>query len=312
MPSNAVASSWPELPYDAWRDTCETLHLWLQIAGKIQLAQLPWTNHSWHAALQVTARGVSTRLTPHEAKAFQIEFDFIAHRLVMRAADGAVSSLPLEPQPTLVFYRRVMSALTALGAPVSINTMPSELPNPIRFDVDDVHRSYDREFVHRYFRALVNSQRVLEQFRARFVGKCSPVHFFWGAADLAVTRFSGRAAPLHPGGVPNLPDWVTQEAYSHEVSSAGFWAGGPQYPSAIFYSYAYPEPPGFADAPAAPAAAHYSNALREFVLPYDEVRCASHPDAALLEFLQGAYDAAATLGDWDRNALERPHGFAPS
>lgn len=220
-----------------------------------------------------------------------------------------MATLPLRPQPTAGFYRDVMSSLSKLGVPVRIYTTPNELPDPIPFDTDEVHGSYDSEYVNRYWRVLVQTERVFEEFRARFIGKCSPVHFFWGSADLAVTRFSGRTAPPHPGGVPNLPDWVAREAYSHEVSSAGFWAGSEQYPEAIFYSYAYPEPAGFAAAPVSPSAAHYSDKLREFVVPYADVRAAPSPETALLAFLQSTYEAAAELGAWERGALERRDGF---
>lgn len=304
MSTSHTASAWPPLPYEAWSATCSTLHLWLQIIGKVQLLQCAWLNHSWHVALQVTARGLATRLMPYGSKAFQIELDFIAHRLDIRVVDGASVALPLEPQTTAAFYRKVMEALSSLGLQVEIYKTPCELPNAIPFDQDEVHRSYDPAFAQCYWRVLVQTHRVFETFRARFIGKSSPVHFFWGSADLAVTRFSGRTAPPHPGGVPNLPDWVAQEAYSHEVSSAGFWAGGEQYPHAVFYSYAYPEPPGFAQAPVAPGAAHFSAELKEFVLPYEEMRTAKDPDEVLLEFLQSTYEAAAKLGAWDRGALE--------
>jgi len=303
--STEPLSMWPPLPYEEWRETCATLHLWLQIVGKIRVAQCAWTNHSWHVALRVTATGLTTGLMHRETESLQIDFDFVDHRLVIRVGADAVS-LPLEPQTTATFYRKLMDALQSLGAPVAIHTTPNELPDPvIPFDKDEVHRAYDPEYVNRYWRVLVQAGRVFEDFRARFIGKCSPVHFFWGSADLAVTRFSGRTAPEHPGGVPHLPDWVAREAYSHEVSSAGFWAGGPQYPHAIFYSYAYPEPPGFAGADVRPEAAHYSEELREFVLPYEDMRTAASPDAALLEFLQSTYEAAAALSHWDRGALER-------
>jgi hypothetical protein len=258
--------------------------------------------------LQVTARGLSTRLLGHGANAFQVEFDFVDHHLFLRAMDGSVVALPLEPQPTATFYRKVMGSLAGLKLPIAIRPTPCELPDPvIPFDADDVHASYDPEYVNRYWRILVQAHKVLEQFRARFIGKCSPVHFFWGAPDLAVTRFSGRTAPPHPGGVPHLPDRVTREAYSHEVSSAGFWAGGDQFPQAMFYSYAYPEPPGFAEASV--SAGSYDTTLKEFVLPYDVVRTAGSPETVLLDFLQSTYDAAADRGGWDRSALERSAGL---
>ena len=300
-----TSSAWPALPYEEWRETCATLHMWLQVIGKIRLTHCPWLNHSWHVALQVTARGLTTRLIPYGVTSFQIDFDFVDHQLIIRVTDGGVRSVPLEPQSTAAFYRKVMEAMSALGVPVVIHTTPNELPDPIPFDEDEVHCSYDREYANRYWRVLVQADRVFEDFRTRFIGKCSPVHFFWGSADLAVTRFSGRPAPQHPGGIPHLPDWVAREAYSHEVSSAGFWAGGEQYPQAIFYSYAYPEPPGFAAATVRPAAARFSDTLKEFVLPYAEMRKSASPDAALLEFLQSTYEAAASLGHWDRDALEK-------
>jgi hypothetical protein len=232
--------------------------------------------------------------------------------VLIRTADGRESIVPLEPQTTAVFYRKLMDALVALGVPVTIATMPNELPAPIRFDEDEVHRSYDADYVARYWRILVQSERVFERFRAGFVGKCSPVHFFWGSADLAVTRFSGRPAPPHPGGVPYLPDWVAREAYSHEVSSAGFWAGGEQHPQALYYSYAYPEPDGFSAASVEPSPARYSSTLREFVLPYEDLRKAASPDTALLEFLESTYAAAADTGGWNRAALERHADFPPA
>lgn len=303
-------NEWPALPYEAWRDTAQTLHLWLQIVGKILVAQCPWVNHSWHVALQITARGLGTRPIWHGAKAFQIEFDFVAHVLLIRVVGGGTISLPLVPQSTANFYRSLMRSLGQLNIPVKIHTMPNELPNPIAFDIDELHRSYDPVFANRYWRVLLQSERVFTRFRARFVGKCSPVHFFWGSADLAVTRFSGRTAPEHPGGVPHLPDWIAREAYSHEVSSAGFWAGSEQYPHPAFYSYAYPEPPGFAHARVQPASAHYDTTLREFVLPYESLRNAASPETDLFDFLQTTYEAAANLAKWDRSALERSPDFA--
>ncbi len=300
-----IREPWPALPYDQWRDTAATLHMWLQIVGKIALVQRPWVNHSWHVALRVSGRGIGTGLIPHESGSFQIDFDFIQHRLLLQVIDGRAVSLPLEPQPTAKFYRDVMSSLSTLGVPVKIRTLPSELPDPIPFDLDETHCSYDGEYANRFWRVLAQTQLVFEEFRARFIGKNSPVHFFWGSADLAVTRFSGRTAPPHPGGVPHLPDWVAREAYSHEVSSAGFWAGSEQYPEACFYSYAYPEPAGFATAPVGPLGAHYSTALREFVLPYEAARRSSSPGAAVLEFLQTTYEAAASLGQWRRDELEQ-------
>lgn len=303
-------ASWPALPYQDWRDTYQTLHLWLQVVGKVCLSQCAWINHSWHIALQVTARGLSTRLMGRGNSSFQIEFDFIEHQLAIRMVNGTVVGFALEPQSTASFYRKTMDALARAGIPVTIRTLPNELPDPIPFDKDETHCSYDREFANRYWRAVAQTARVFEDFRARFIGKCSPVHYFWGSADLAVTRFSGRTAPPHPGGIPNLPDWVAREAYSHEVSSAGFWAGNDQVPEAVFYSYAYPEPNGFAGARVSPEAGHFSTTLREFVLPYDDMRRSPAPEQALLAFLQSTYEAAADLGAWDRKALER--ASAPS
>lgn len=305
MQQSKATAKWPPLPYREWSQTAATLHMWLQIVGKIRLRTTPWVNHSWHVTLRTTARGLGTQVMRYEGTAFQIELDFIEHRLTILVDDGRSATLPLEPQTTATFYRNLMNALDELDLPVTINTLPNELPDPIRFDADELHCSYEPEYANRYWRILVQTDRVFEYFRAQFIGKCSPVHFFWGSADLAVTRFSGREAPEHPGGIPNLPDWVTREAYSHEVSSAGFWAGGESYPRAIFYSYAYPAPPGFASVRVSPAAAYYDGTLEEFVLPYDEMRTTASPDSALLEFLQSTYEAAANLGKWDRQALER-------
>ena len=297
--------SWPSLPLEAWRDTCATLHLWTQIVGKVRLRQSAWMNHSWHTTLYVTARGLSTSVMPHGERAFEIELDFVAHRLAIRASDGGEGGFALEPQTVAAFYRKLMDELARLDLAVKISTKPNEVAEAIAFDQDEVHGAYDPEYAHRYWQVLVHADRVFKVFRARFVGKCSPVHYFWGAPDLAVTRFSGRAAPAHPGGVPNLPDEVAVEAYSQEVSSAGFWPGGGPVPHAAFYSYAYPEPAGFAAAPVRPAQAFYSQELREFLLPYDAVREAPSPEAALLEFLQSTYEAAAERGGWARQALEK-------
>ena len=294
-------NAWPALPYEAWKDTYATLHMWLQIAGKIRLAQSPWVNHQWHVTLYLTARGLTTSAIPHGTRVFQIDFDFIDHRVELVTSDGTARSLPLEPQPVAAFYRELMAAMDELGVPVRISRKPNEVPHPIAFDSDEVHRAYDSEYAQRFWRALVQADRVFKAFRARFRGKSSPVHFFWGAADLAVTRFSGRAAPEHPGGIPSLPDRLVREAYSHECASCGFWAGGEHSPQPMFYAYAYPEPPGFKA-----ALPGYEAALGEYVLPYDAVRSASSPDDMLLEFLQSTYEAAANLGHWDRSALEMP------
>lgn len=296
---------WPELRFEAWQETRATLHMWMQIVGKVRLVQGPPLNHSWHATYYVTSRGLTTSPIFHGAQSFQVDFDFVEHRLSVYSSDGGVGGMNLAPRSVAEFYRVFFGELARLELPVRIYAKPNEVPDAIPFQEDTVHRAYDPDSVQRFWRILVQADRLLKQFRSRFLGKCSPVHFFWGAQDLAVTRFSGRRAPEHPGGVPNLPDRVTREAYSHEVSSAGFWPGsdGPvAYPA--FYSYAYPEPPGYGDAPAGPAGAFYSKELKEFILPYEVVRTSSTPDATVLEFLQATYDAAARLGGWDRAALE--------
>ncbi len=297
--------AWPELPLEAWRETYASLHLLTQIVGKVRLAQTPWMNHSWHVTLYVTARGLSTSPIAHGTRTFEIEFDFVNHQLRLLANDGRTSGFPLEPQSVAAFYSQLMATMGNLGLHVNIQRKPNEVADPIRFDLDEIHRSYNREYANRFWRILVQSDRVFKQFRARFTGKCSPVHFFWGAPDLAVTRFSGRSAPQHPGGVPNLPDWVARDAYSQEVSSCGFWPGGGPIPYPAFYSYAYPEPAGFPEAAIKPSSAFYSADLREFILPYDAVRRSQSPDDTLLEFLQTTYEAAADLAKWDRGFLER-------
>jgi Family of unknown function (DUF5996) len=299
---------WPALPLEGWADTCATLHMWTQIVGKIRLRESAPINHGWHSTLYVTARGLTTSPIPHGHRIFQIDFDFIDHTLVIEVSDGRTARVPLEPQTVAVFYRRVMDALAGLDIDVRIYAKPNEVADPIPFDRDDVHRAYDRAAVNRFWRVLVQNDRVFKRFRSGFLAKCSPVHLFWGALDLAVTRFSGRTAPPHPGGIPNLPDRVTREAYSHEVSSAGFWAGGGAIAYPAYYSYAYPEPPGFASAAVGPSQAFYSTDLHEFILPYDVVRTSADPDRVLLEFLQSTYVAAAGLAKWDRAALE----FAPA
>lgn len=301
---NARDDAWPALPLEAWTETNATLHMWAQIVGKIRLRESPAINHSWGATLYVTSRGLTTGPIPHGLRTYQLTFDFIDHALVVEVSDGRRGRVPLEPQTVAAFYRRVTDTLRAFDIDVRIHGRPNEVPDPIPFARDEVHRAYDSEYANRFWRCLVQSDRVLRTFRARFIGKCSPVHFFWGAMDLAVTRFSGRTAPPHPGGIPNLPDRVTREAYSHEVSSAGFWAGGGAVPYPAYYSYAYPEPPGFAAARVGPSQAFYTPDLREFILPYEAVREAADPDELLLEFLQSTYVAAAERAQWDREALE--------
>ena len=298
-------SGWPDLPYTAWQDSCATLQLWTQVVGKIRLTKSPWVNHSWHVTLYVTPRGLTTSPIIDGNRRFQIDFDFIDHRLVIEVSDGSTRDLVLAPMTVADFYAKVMHLLNELGIEVRINTLPNEIPEPIRFEDDRTHAAYDAEYVNRFWRVLLQVDRVFKQFRAGFTGKCSPVHFFWGSFDLAVTRFSGREAPEHPGGIPYLPDPVTREAYSREVSSAGFWPGGGPIDYAAFYSYAYPVPPGFGDASVPPEAAFYHMDLGEHLLPYDAVRTAIDPDATLMAFLQSTYEAAACNGGWDRGLLER-------
>ena len=300
-----AAEAWPDLPLEAWKDTCETLHLWTQIVGKVRLTQMPWINHSWHVTLYVAASGLTTGAMPHRDRTFQVDFDFVRHRLAVTCGDGGSGGFALEPMSVAAFYSRLMRELERLGLPVRIHAVPNEVENPIPFAKDEAHRAYDPEYANRYSRALAQSARVFTEFRSKFIGKCSPIHYFWGAPDLAVTRFSGRVAPAHPGGIPNLPDRVTREAYSHEVSSAGFWPGGGPIASAAYYSYAYPEPAGFAAARVRPEGAFWSADLREFILPYDRVRESASPDETLTEFLESTYGAAADLAVWDRRALER-------
>lgn len=294
----------PALPFDAWADSCATLHLWTQIVGKVRLAQAPMINHWWQVPLYVTPRGLTTSSIPYGSRTFAIDFDFIDHRLQIATRDGRTDGFSLGPCSVAEFYREVMGRLHALDLDIRIWTMPVEIPDPVRFEDDRDHAAYDRDAVQRFWHVLVQADRVLTAFRARFLGKASPVHFFWGSFDLAVTRFSGRRAPPHPGA-PNLADRVTREAYSHEVSSCGFWPGNGGFGRPAFYAYAYPTPPGFDAAPVRPAAASYHPELGEFILPYDAVRQARSPDDDLLAFLQSTYEAGANLGRWDRAALER-------
>ena len=301
---NALADTWPELPAAAWRETYATLHLWTQIVGKIRLARTPWLNHSWHVALYVTTHGLTTSPIPDGGSTFQIDFDFINHHLRISTSNGATRRLALAGHSVASFYAAVMAALAELGIHIAIDDMPNELPDPVRFPADHRNASYDPDAVRRFLQILVNADRVFKQFRTGFLGKASPVHFFWGSFDLAVTRFSGRRAPRHPGGVPHLSDDVACEAYSHEVSSAGFWPGSGAIDYPAFYSYAYPDPAGFRSTRVRPDAAFFSEALGEFILPYDAVRAAPQPDQALLEFLQSTYEAAAEAAKWDRDALE--------
>lgn len=294
------AANWPSLPLSEWKDTCATLHMWTQVIGKIRLALTPLQNHWWNVPLYVNARGLTTSAIPYRGRHFEMWFDFLDHQLVFQASDGRRKTLPLEPRPVADFYVEVMRMLQSAGVEVKIWRMPVEVPDPIPFDEDRKHQSYDPEAAQRFWKILLSVQTVLEEFRAGFVGKCSPVHFFWGSFDLAVTRFSGRRAPARPGA-----DTITREAYSHEVSSVGFWPGSGVVSDPAFYSYAAPEPPGFREASVRPAAAHYDAQLSEFILMYEDVRNAQSPSATLLDFCQSTYEAAATSGRWDRNALER-------
>ena len=308
MQSTANQKYWPELPYTAWRDTCATLQLWTQIVGKIRLSLTPWLNHSWQVTLYVTARGLTTTPINDGERAMEIAFDFVDHVLRIDTSDGRQLKVPLRAQPVAEFFTAIKAALAEAGVHVDIDETPNELVDPIRFSEDRVHAAYDADYAQRFWRVLLQCDRVFKLFRTGFIGKASPVHFFWGSFDFAVTRFSGRRAPLHPGGIPHLPDAVTREAYSHEVSSAGFWPGGGAIDYAAFYSYAYPTPDGFGKSRVRPAAAFFSQELGEFLLPYDAVRTAADPDALLLEFLQSTYEAAANLAHWDRAALECPLG----
>ena len=293
--------AWPALPLEAWKDTYATLHMWTQIVGKIRLQHTTRMNHWWNVALYVNSRGLTTSPLAQVRRTFEIQFDFIDHKLVVTTSDGRVEHLPLRPISVAQFYREVMSLLRSLGIEARINSKPCEVPDPIAFESDTVHAAYDGEYAQRFWRILVTVNEIFLEFRARFLGKCSPVHFFWGSFDLAVSRFNGRRAPERPGA-----DAITREAYSHEVISAGFWPGGGGVNGPAFYSYTVPEPEGYATAGARPGKAYYDGQLREFLLMYDDVRGAESPRQALLEFLQSTYEAGANLARWDRNALEMP------
>ncbi len=290
--------TWPALPLDEWAETYQTLHMWLQIVGKIRLQLTPKQNHWWNSTLYVNSRGLTTSLMPYEDGAFEIQLDFVDQRLKILTADGSASSLKLKAKPVRAFYQELMSALHGRGISVAIDTKPQEVASPIPFDQDDMHASYDPEYVNRLWRILAATKLVLDQFQSRFIGKASPVHFFWGSFDLAYTRFSGRRAPARKG-------IISSEAYSHECSSSGWWPGGGAVNGPAFYAYAAPEPPGYSEQRVSPAAASYNSQVREFILMYDDVRRSSSPDAELLSFFQGAYEAAANLGKWDRASLER-------
>jgi hypothetical protein len=295
--------AWPALPYADWADTIATLHRWTQIVGKVRTARAPWVNHSWHVTLHTTPRGLTTGAIPAPPEAFSIELDLLSHQLRVESPRGR-AGFDLAPMSVAAFYQQTTKLLEDLELATEIDPVPNEVEDPIPFAEDTEHDAYDAEAVTRFFHALVQVDRVFHRFRSRFLGKCSPVHFFWGSFDHAVTRFSGRTAPTHPGGFPNLPDWITREAYSHEVSSAGFWPGGDSHPHPIFYSYAYPSPEGFSECPVRPDAAQWVDELGEWVLPYEAVRTAEDPDATLLAFLEDTYAGAADKAGWDREALE--------
>lgn len=295
---------WPSLRVADWAATRDTLHMWLQIVGKIRLAQSPPINHWWQSTLYVTPRGLGTSSIPYGGSVFDLEFDFYEHNLNIRSSEGGRSVVPLTAQPVADFYSRTFGALKELGIEIRIHGTPNEVDPAIPFAQDDEHSAYDADAAHLFWRQLLRADRVLQEFRADYLGKVSPVHFFWGAMDLACARFSGRPAPPHPGGIPNCPDRVMTEAYSHELSSCGFWPGGGE--EGAFYSYAYPAPDGYAEHPVRPDSAYYAAELGEFVLPYEAVRTATDPDAEVLAFLRSTYDAAADLGRWDRVHLERP------
>ena len=331
--TNSPSEVWPPIPFAEWQETAKTLHMWTQVVGKVRLSLTPWTNHSWHVTLYLTAQGLTTSPIYFGPRALQIDFDFVDHVLRLRTGGttsvsseeftgrerarpsiGQEKIIQLAPKSVATFYGEVMMALSELQVPVEINTTPNEVDPAIPFEQNRTDSAYDPEYASRFWRVLLQSDRVFKEFRSEFCGKCSPIHFFWGSFDLAVTRFSGRRAPQHPGGVPHLPDAVTREAYSHEVSSLGFWPGNAMMPDPVFYSYAYPEPAGFSGAAVRPSSAGYNLQLKEFVLRYDEMRKAASPDAALLEFAHSTYDAASTLGNWDRAALSevKPRLHSPA
>lgn len=293
------ASFWPELPFDAWKDTCETLHLWTQVVGKVRLELTPSINHWWHVPLYITSRGLTTSLIPYHHRTFEVQFDFIDHNLLILVSDGRIKTMPLIPRSVSNFYQEFMASLRALDIEVTINTLPSEIVNAIPCDEDDVHNAYNAEYAHRFWRILLQTEQVMRKYRSHFIGKSSPIHFFWGSFDLALTFFSGRRAPERPGA-----DAITKEAYSHEVISVGFWPGNAQYPIASFYAYAAPVPDGMATASIRPEKAFFSKEMGEFLLSYDDVRTATSPWLTLLEFFESTYNVSADLAHWDRNALE--------
>jgi len=297
----STANDWPPIPFSEWQTTAAALHLYLQIVGKYRLARSPWVNHAWHATFYSTPRGLTTSLVPDGDGGIEVQFDFIDHTVLGSCGNGRTESFPLEQMSVADFHSRFIGMIADIGGDATFHGSPNELEDTVPFAEDTASRPYDADAVARFHRALVTINRVFQDFRTGFRGKVSPAHLFWGSFDLAVTRFSGKRAPLHPGGIPNLPDDVTQEAYSHEVSSAGFWAGGGPVDDAAFYSYAYPAPEGFSDAPVEPETAYFDKGFGEFILPYEAVRTSADPEAALMAFLESTYEAAASLGDWDRS-----------
>lgn len=295
-----LAAGWPPLPLDEWRETLATLHMWTQVVGKVRLALAPPMNHWWHVAFPVTSRGLTTTATPFGSRTFQIDFDFVEHVARITLSDGLEGAVALGPRSVADFHQALMAELRTLGLEIEIWTRPVEIADPIPFEQDHQHRAYDRERVERFWQVLQRADRVMQRFRGEFRGKSSPVHFFWGSFDLAVTRFSGRPAPEHPGGIPNLADRVTREGYSNELFNAGWWPGNEAYPEPAFFAYSYPAPEGFAEASVAPEDAFFHESLQEFLLPYDAVRRAPDPEQAVLRFLRSTYTAAAELGEWDR------------
>lgn len=302
--SETPANAWPALHYNEWKDTLATVQLFTQIVGKVRLRNMPWLNHSWHVTLYVSATGLTTGSMPYNGGAFQIDFNFITHEVVISTSMGEVRTVRLYPRPVASFYNELLTQLASAGIDTYIYAVPNEIDPAIPFAEDETHRSYDATHIHNFWLALVQVHNVFLRFRAGFTGKCSPIHLFWGAFDLAVTRFSGRRAPMHNGGAPNMPLRVMQEAYSHEVSSCGFWPGSDQFPQAMFYAYCYPTPDAFGKQKVEPAEAYYSNEMGEFILPYDIVQQSPNPERTLLSFLQTTYNAAANTGNWNRHELE--------
>ena len=308
---SVVKSDWPALPYTDWSETLATLHRWFQVVGKVRMSLTPWVNHSWSASLYPTVRGLTTSPMPYGPRDLQIDFNFLDHSLVISTSDGESWKTGLRSGTVAEFYRELFAALGRFGCDVEIYPAPNEVPDPIPFTEDTAYAAYEPAHAGALWEALRHSARVMFEFRAQFIGKVSPVHFFWGAPDLAVTRFSGREAPPHPGGIPHLPDEITREAYSHEVASCGFWPGSADSPQPVFYAYSYPTPQGYADSAVKPTEAFWHKDLGEFMLPYEAVRASESPDETLHQFFQSTYEAGADLADWDRKKLERPRGYRP-